>query len=70
MIVNITVEFEDDGTAIVRLPEGKSMKMDQAKVGEFTMKLAKGMGNIIERHKGLNHGHIMDNNPDHVHLGE
>lgn len=70
MIVNIVVEFNDDGTAIVRLPEGKSMKMDQAKVGEFTMNLAKGMGDIVERHKGLNHGHIMDKASDHVHLGD
>jgi hypothetical protein len=70
MIVKVDVEFNDDGTATIRLPEGKTMKLDQAKVAEFTEKLAKGMGTIVERHKGHSHGYITDATKDTLHLGD
>ena len=55
----IDVEFNDDGTANIRLPEGKSiMVKDPAKVAELTLKLAQKLGPIIERHAAHTHIHL------------
>jgi hypothetical protein len=55
----IEVEFNDDGSATIRLPEGKSMRVaDPAKVAALTQKLAEAMGPIIERHKLHSHIHL------------
>lgn len=66
-IVNITVDFNDDGTATVRTPEGKVLRVDSAKIAELTLKLAQGMGPIIERHKPHTHVHLDDDNHEHTH---
>jgi hypothetical protein len=59
MLVNIEVTFNGDGTANIRLPEGKLMKnLTPAKVAELTEKLAKAMGPIIERHAAHSHVHL------------
>ena len=55
----IEVEFNSDGTATVKLPEGKSMRVsDPAKVAALTLKLAESLGPIIERHKAHSHIHL------------
>jgi len=69
MLVNVNIEFAEDGTATIRLPEGKTMKMDALKAAQFTQKLAEGMGNIVERHVGHSHQYL-DDGPEHVHQGE
>lgn len=58
-LVNIEVTFNDDGSANIRLPEGKLMKnLTPAKVAELTEKLAKSLGPIIERHAAHSHIHL------------
>jgi len=58
-LVNIEVTFNGDGTANIRLPEGKLMKnLTPVKVAELTEKLAKAMGPIIERHAAHSHIHL------------
>jgi hypothetical protein len=53
----IEVTFNDDGSANIKLPEGKTMRVaDPAKVAELTEKIAKAMGPIVERHAA--HSHI------------
>ena len=69
MMINIKIEFNDDGTATIRLPEGKTVKMDAMKAASFTEKLAKGMGEIVERHVGHHHDHVHDG-PEHEHTHE
>jgi hypothetical protein len=55
----IQVEFLDDGSAMITLPEGKSMNVkDPAKVAALTENLAKALGPIIERHKAHSHVHL------------
>jgi len=55
----IDVEFNDDGSATIRLPEGKTMSVkDPAKVAALTLKLAEKLGPIIERHKAHSHIHL------------
>ena len=57
----IDVEFNDDGTANIRLPEGKSLRVsDPAKVAELTLKLAQKLGPIIERHAAHTHIYLDD----------
>jgi hypothetical protein len=54
----IKVKFNNDGTCVIRLPEGESMLVsDPAKVAALTENLAKALGPIIERHAA--HSHIM-----------
>lgn len=72
-MTNIEVTFNDDGTANIKLPEGKVIRnADPAKVAELTLKLAKALGPIIERH--AEHSHIKLTNgsyaPDHTHEHE
>ena len=69
--VNITVEFDDFGNAVIRLPEGRTQKVDAAKVAEFTDKLSKAMGTVKERHIGdHHHAHEEhDHHHDHIHQG-
>lgn len=55
----IEIEFNDDGTANIRLPEGKRITgVSPAKVAELTEKLAKSMGKIVERHAAHSHIHL------------
>ena len=69
---NIDVEFNDDGSATIRLPEGKSLSVkDPAKVAALTQKLADALGPIIERHAAHSHIHLNAEgkmvSEDHVH---
>ena len=70
----IEVTFNDDGTANIKLPEGKSMRVaDPAKVAELTEKLAKAMGPIIERHAAHSHIKLTEKGKfvsEHQHEGE
>ena len=60
-LVNIDVEFDDDGNATIRLPEGKVIRnADPAKVAALTLELAKKMGPVIERHKAHSHIHLTE----------
>jgi hypothetical protein len=55
----IEVTFNDDGTANIRLPEGKRITgVNPAKVAELTEKLAKSLGKIVERHAAHSHIHL------------
>jgi hypothetical protein len=70
----IEVTFNDDGTANIKLPEGKSMRVsDPAKVAALTENLAKALGPILERHAA--HSHIMLTDKgfvkeEHLHEGQ
>ena len=70
MIVNLKVTFNDDGTANITLPEGKTMKMDAMKVAAFTKRLAEQMGTITERHLGLSHEVIAQKDVNKVSDGQ
>jgi hypothetical protein len=67
---NITfdIEFDDDGKAIIRLPEGKGQQRDAAVVADLTEKLAGLLGEVEERHIGDHHHH--DHGHDHNHTYE
>lgn len=55
----IEITFNDDGTANIRLPDGKRITgANPAKVAELTEKLAKSMGKIVERHAAHSHIHL------------
>jgi len=70
-LVNIEVTFNDDGTANIKLPDGKrALNLSPAKVAELTEKLAKAMGPILERHAAHSHIVLTDKgfvSEDHVH---
>jgi hypothetical protein len=55
---NILVDFNDDGSATFRLPEGKRISVDQAKLAAFIEKLTTATGNIIEKHAAHTHVRI------------
>lgn len=54
-MIQIDVEFMDDGTAKVTLPEGKKVKGDPAKIAALTLQIAKALGPILERHAAHTH---------------
>jgi hypothetical protein len=64
---NITfhIEIDEDGDATIRLPEGKGQQGDASKVDDLTLKLAKMLGRVKERHVGDHHHH--DHGTDHNH---
>jgi hypothetical protein len=68
----IKVIFNDDGTATIKLPEGKSMMVkDPAKVAKITQQLADALGPTIERHRAHSHIHLTEDGKmvreDHIH---
>lgn len=68
---NLKITFDEQGNATIRLPEGKTQKVDAAKLAEFTDKLSKAMGTVKERHIG-DHHHAHEegvHSHDHVHEG-
>lgn len=67
MQVNITIEFNEDGTADIRVPEGPGQQRKAAKAAEFTEKLANTVGKIKERHVGdHHHGHDHQSTTNHL----
>ena len=54
--VKIEIEFTAEGTAIIRIPHGKTQQADAGKAADLTDKLSKALGKVKERHIG-----------DHVH---
>jgi hypothetical protein len=68
---NITfeIEFDDEGNATIRLPEGKGQQRDAAAVDDLTLKLAELLGRVKERHVGdhHHHDHGHDHGHDHIH---
>lgn len=67
---NITFEIEinNDGDAVIRLPEGKGQQRDAAVVDDLTLGIAKLLGKVKERHVGDHHHHDSDHTHDHKHL--
>jgi hypothetical protein len=63
--ITFTMEFDENGDAKIRLPEGKSQQVNAAKVSKLTESLAKAIGTITERHIGHHHDH--DHAHDHNH---
>ena len=70
MRVKFTVEFDGAGNAILRVGEGKAMKMDAIKLAAFTEKLAKSMGTITERHKGEHQAELDTKNDIRLNEGQ
>ena len=67
-LISFDVEFNDDGTAIIRHPDGRMKEVNAAKLADLTMALAEGLGEIKERHVG-DHEHTHDDTTtDHTHL--
>lgn len=66
--VNFTIEINDDGEAIMRLPEGKGQQRDANAVAPLTEQIAKALGTIKERHVGAHHHHHDDHHHDHEHV--
>lgn len=54
--VTLTIDFDDFGNAIIRIPHGKTQQADAGKAYDLTDKLSKALGKVTERHLG-----------DHVH---
>lgn len=65
-IVSFTIEINDNGDAVIRLPEGPGQQGDAAKVAPLTEQIAEKIGKIVERHVGEHHHH--DHGVDHNHL--
>ena len=56
-MTTITVEFDDQGNAVIRKGDGSQYKVtDPAKLAEIMAKLADKLGPVIEKHKA--HSHI------------
>ena len=70
MRVKFSVEFDRQGNAIIRMAEGKTMKMDALKAAAFTEKLAKNMGTITERHAGQHHAELDTKNDVRLNEGD
>lgn len=69
--INFDVEFDANGDAVIRLPEGKTQKVDAGKIAAFTDKLSKLMGKVKERHIGDHHHEHGEHTHvhDHQHQG-
>lgn len=69
--VTFTVEFSDDGKALIRLPDGKTQQVDASKIAEVTDALSKKLGLVLERHIGSwHHGiHTHQDGTTHEHQG-
>ena len=65
--VTFTVEINDDGDAILRLPEGRGQQADAASVAKLTEDLAAKLGKVKERHIGGHHHHHHGDNHHHHH---
>jgi hypothetical protein len=68
--VNFEIEFNNDGTATIRLPEGKTQQVNAAKVADLTDKLSKLMGTVKERHIGDHHHEHGEQTHTHDHQQE
>lgn len=71
MQVTFTVEFDELGQAIIKLPEGRTQQVDAAKVADLTDKLSKALGTVKERHVGRyeNGVHTHADGTTHIHQG-
>lgn len=67
--ITFEIEFNDEGDAVIRLPEGKGQQRDAATVADLTLELAKRLGKVKERHVGdhHHHDHHHDHGGNHVH---
>ena len=63
--VTITVDFDDQGIATIRIPAGATQRVNAAAAEDLTDKLSKALGKVLERHRGDHHHHHDD--ADHVH---
>jgi len=66
--ITFTIEINEDGDAIIRLPEGKGQQPAAATVADLTESIAKAMGRIKERHIGDHHHGDHHHNHNHDHL--
>lgn len=64
-IIKFDIEIDNNGEAIIRLPEGPGQQKDAAEVASLTEKIAKFLGRIKERHIGKHHHH--DTTVEHLH---
>ena len=67
----ITVEFNDDGTALITKGDGSKYKVtDPAKLAKIMEQLAAKLGPVIEKHAAHSHIHLDGGKlvgEDHVH---
>lgn len=57
-MITFTMEFDAQGKAVIRLPEGRSQQADAGKVADLTDRLSKMLGKVEERHIGDHHHHV------------
>ena len=60
MQITFTVEFNDDGTAIIRHPDGRMKAANAAELADLTLQLGEALGTIEERHVGDHDHHHTD----------
>jgi hypothetical protein len=65
--INIEVEFDDFGQAIIRIPHGRNQKVDAAKAAALTDALSKALGKVRERHIGDHHHEHGEGVGQHTH---
>ena len=65
--ITFEIEMDENGDAIIRLPEGKGQQRDAATVADLTLKLANLLGRVKERHVGDHHHHDHGHDHGHVH---
>lgn len=66
MTITFTVELMPDGQAVIRLPEGRTQKVDAAKLAALTQKLGAALGTITERHVGDHEHHVHHEHTAHT----
>jgi len=65
--ITFEIEVDEQGNATIRLPEGRGKERDAAIVDDLTLKIAKAMGTIKERHVGDHDHHHTDGTHTHTH---
>ena len=72
--VTFEIEINDDGDAVIRLPEGPGQQRDANAVAPLTERIAKAIGTLKERHVGDHehhtHNHLSSHHQNHQNAGE
>ena len=55
--VHLIIKVAEDATATIEIPHAKNQQRDARQAADFTDKLSKAMGEVLERHIGDHHHH-------------
>lgn len=65
MQITFTMDFDENGEVVIRLPEGSQQKVNAAKTADLTDKISKALGEVKERHIGDHTHGVGEHDHDH-----